>query len=462
MRSILVAIFLGYLRILARIALYLHKPTVIGITGSVGKSSERDIVYAMLKDYYKARVIEKGNSETGIPLGILGLSVTGYGMLDWFTMLLKAPIGLFYLAHTTHLVIEMGVDEPTSPKNMQYLLTIVKPTISIFLNVHPVHTQQFEKALTHEVLLDTATDPNKRLAYIKRAIAHEKGKIITTSGCRVGIYNANDLFIKREIEQVDIPATTLATFGTSDTNTVQYGTYKSQITGTFFTFYVNGENGKESLAIQIQGAILPKEYQEIIAASIAVGKSLKLTNLQISKAIQKNFTVPKGRASILQGIKDSIIIDSSYNASSTSVLAFLKMAAELKRETKRELVFLFGDMRELGEEAAHEHEAVAHEIIKCVDYLYCVGPLTKNYVLPIVENKIPTSHFQSAKEAGSYLGKNLPARAIVLVKGSQNTIYLEEAVKYMLKNENDKNRLCRQEAYWLKIKSDFFNRVSAV
>jgi len=49
--------------------------------------------------------------------------------------------------------------------------------------------------------------------------------------------------------------------------------------------------------------------------------------------------------------------------------------------------------------------------------------------------------------------ENLPKNAIVLVKGSQNTIFLEEAVKLILKNKSDEKLLCRQDDYWMKIKS---------
>src|SRR3990167_7778197 len=142
MRNTLSLGVLYYLRFLAKIALFLNRPQVIGITGSAGKSSTRNAVFAVLKNNFKTKMIVKGNSESGIPLGILGLAPKDYSKIDWLRMILLAPFGLFHLLGTKYLVVEMGIDEPDPPKNMEYLLTVVKPQIAIFINVHPVHTMQ--------------------------------------------------------------------------------------------------------------------------------------------------------------------------------------------------------------------------------------------------------------------------------------------------------------------------------
>ena len=142
MRSFFVWLVLYYLKFFAKLSLVFHRPKIIGITGSVGKSSCRNAVYSILRAKFKnkVKVIKKGNSETGVPLGILGLEIKDYSFLGWLKVLTRVPFGLLYLRKTEYLVIEMGIDSPSAPKNMQYLLSIVKPDISVFLNVHPVHT----------------------------------------------------------------------------------------------------------------------------------------------------------------------------------------------------------------------------------------------------------------------------------------------------------------------------------
>lgn len=121
-----------------------------------------------------------------------------------------------------------------------------------------------------------------------------------------------------------------------------------------------------------------------------------------------------------------------------------------------------GDMRELGREAKMEHEEVAEMIAESVEHLYCIGPLTKQFVIPYLEKKKEKvtkeiMWFPSSIEAGKYLSENLPSNSIVLVKGSQNTLYLEEAIKYLLKNKEDEKNLCRQEPYWLETKQQYFS-----
>lgn len=456
MKQVFAWAVLSYLRALARLALFIHKPQVIGITGSVGKSSARDAIYAVLKDFAPTTSIEKGNSESGVPLGILGISMDNYSPLTWVQAMIKAPFGINFLSRTKYLVIEMGVDDPYPPKNMGYHLTIAKPQIAIFLNTFAVHTMQFEKTLTDAERQALKNDPEKLTNTLISKIAYEKARIITESGCKVGIYNADNTFVVDAIEKAKRNNTSLLSFGNDPSNSIHYGKYEVDLKGTLFTFYLNWENKKESILLKIQNYALPKEYQEIIASAVLVGKYAGLSNYQITSSLQKNFKLPAGRSTLFEGVHNSVIIDSSYNASKASVIAFLDLCRILKAKTKRPFVFVFGDMRELGDEAEHEHVVVRQILEGLVDTLVCVGPLTKQFIHdPITQNDkdtIPSVWFEHSSEAGLYLKENMPNQALVLVKGSQNTIFLEETVKAILKNPEDVKRLCRQSSYWMSMK----------
>lgn len=440
MRRVLVSFILAYFRIFARLALAVHKPTVIGITGSVGKSSARNAVYAAIKDKGRVKAIEKGNSETGVPLGILGLAPKDYSPLDWLTLLVTVPFRTFYLKKTDYLIIEMGIDEPDPPKNMSYLLSIVKPDIAVFLNVHPVHTMQFDKTVPAEI---TGAG---RLKLILQNIAREKGLIITESQCRIGIYNADNQFVANVIAQKAIPHTQLLTFGVNDGNDISYKQYDVNLSGTKFGFKLKNK----TMEISFKNYFLPEEYREVFAAAVLVGKSLDMSNEEIQAALEKNYWLPAGRSTVLEGINSSVIIDSSYNASKAAVTAFIKLVKKVKKD--RPFVFLFGDMRELGRESEAEHKAVAEEIDKSVDFLYCVGPQTKQFVMPNVKKARETKWFEKSTEAGEYLKQHLPQNAIILVKGSQNTIFLEEGIKPLLAHPEDVKHLCRQSDFWMKKK----------
>lgn len=456
MKEVMIWPVLWYLRFLTKAAFLINRPKIIGIAGSIGKSSTRNAIFAVLKNYYKVKMV--GNSETGIPLGILGITPKSYSTINWILMLFKAPFGIFNLKNIDYLIAEMGIDDPYPPKNMAYLLSILKPDIAISLNICGPHLMQFEKTLK-DVKPEIIENPQKRLDYILDKMAEEDVKIITQSGCKEGIYNSDDPNIINKIEEFKKinSSTKLKSFGNNSSNQIFYKNYKIDEKGTIFEFLLKDE--KDTIQIEIPNLLLPKAYEEVFSALILTALSCGLTTQQISNSLAKNFTLPKGRATVFNGINNSLIIDSSYNASTKSVLAFITLIETLKKKLNKPFVFLFGDMRELGEEAKEEHEKVAQKIIDSVDYLYCIGPLTKDYVLPFIKNQKNNlkeiNWFQNAEKAGEYLKEKLPQDSLVLVKGSQNTIFLEEAIKYILKNKEDEKKLCRQEKFWMQMKKKF-------
>lgn len=451
MREFFIWPILWYLSFFARLALYFSHPTVIGITGSVGKSSTRNALDALLSDHFQTKVIQKGNSETGIPLGILGIHTQSLGfssgiqgVIDWIGIILRVPFSIFYIKNTQYLIVEMGVDEPTPPKNMSYLLTIIKPHIVTILNVSTVHSMQFAQHL------GPYPSPEK----VMSTIAYEKCKIVTENNqVQLTIYNRDDEFITHALK--NFTQGVIKTFGSHSTDDVSYTDYIVSVQKTQFAFKLKG-NSKKDLILNFQDVALPQEYQEVFAPTILIGLHAGLYLEQISESLQKHFEVPEGRFSVFAGINDSIILDSSYNASPRAVTASLKLLKKLVQENKQSAVFVFGDMRELGPLEKEKHEHIAHQIKQTVDYIYCIGPLTKQYVIPLLGRKKNVRWFENAHQAGAYLQKNLPAGSIVLVKGSQNTIYLEETIKYILKNKKDEQKLCRQEPYWMKIKQNYF------
>lgn len=449
MKRFLTSQILSYFRSFARKALNKHQPTTIGIAGSVGKSSTRNAIEAILKDYFPTKSV--GNSETGIPLGILGMKPENYTKLDWAKMLIKSPFNLNYLEGTKYLIAEMGIDEPDAPKNMEYLLTILKPHIAVSLNVSATHSLQFDKTVT-----DKSLSPDERLKEIVKNIAQEDTKMITKSQCTIGIYNADDEYVVGQIKDKTPTSTKLLSFGSKSSYDISYGLYKVSLKGTSFNFYLKTDDKREELTIHFASYILPREYREVFAASILVGLQTGLTIEQIKTSLEKNYVLPKGRSSLFSGINNTTIIDSTYNASKASITAFLELVDTLKKETDRPVTLLLGDMRELGKESKIEHEEVATKLMGIVDYLYLVGPLTREYVLPVVQLQESLFKeirwFDTSTRAGEFMKENLLKDSIVLAKGSQNTIFLEEAVKQILENKSDQKNLCRQEEFWKKEK----------
>jgi UDP-N-acetylmuramoyl-tripeptide--D-alanyl-D-alanine ligase len=459
LRGFAVWFILNYLKFWAKLALFLHKPYIIGIAGSAGKSSARNALLAVLRDYKRVKAVT-GNSETGVPLGLLGIDLTGYSPADWKDALLKAPKGINTLKNIDYLIVEMGIDDPNPPKNMDYLLSIIKPNLSISLNVAGPHLQQFEKTLLKASKV-IQKNPEKRMDFILKKMAEEDTKIITKSGCKVGIYNNDNEYVKNAIEKKKLFATKLLTFGKNKKNDISYINYDITTRRTKLSYYVNNKE----FELIFRKFILPPAYMETFASVILACLNLNLSLSQIKSSLETNFSLPKGRASVFEGYKNSTLIDSTYNAPTSAVLSFLDMLMLLKQKTSKTTVAVLGDMRELGDQAKIEHERVGKRLLKTVDYVYLVGPLTKEFILPVLKKAVgkkgatvkKVEWYKNAVQLGLHLKEEVESDSIILFKGSQNTIYLEEAVKFLLLNPQDIKKLTRQEEYWIKTKQDFFN-----
>jgi len=429
-KAFLVPFVLWYLRTIARIALSQTKATIIGIAGSVGKTSTREALYAILKDIAPTHMVS-GNSETGVPLGLVGLFPHNYSPLDWMRMMIAAPLRIGYLKHTRYIIVEMGIDDPYPPKNMEYLLTIVKPDIGIITEESAAHTMQFEKIFGPNVVISDT----ERLALLVEAITKEDAKMLGPA--QLGIINGDNPFLTKELPRA-------LTFGEKKSSVLRITDYTVDTKKTTFSYIL----GETHFDLQFKGYAFPKNMAYVFAPAILAAYKLTIPLDVITSHLEKNFVPPRGRESLLAGINNSLIIDSSYNASKPSVLSFLEMTETLKKETKRHTIVVLADMLELGNESQIEHEAVARRIGTIPDTLYLVGPLTKRFIVP----KIPDAKwFPSVIELNQALS-DIPKRSLILFKGSQGNLWLEESIKLLLKNKEDVTRLCRQNAFWKKVK----------
>ena len=437
---------LWWLRFWAKLALKKNRPFIVGVTGSAGKSSAVDAIAPVLKLKFKnLKIAEKANSESGIPADILGLHFTDYSFFDWFRICISAPLSFFlYPSSFDCYLVEMGVDEPTPPKNMGYLLTIIKPDMAVILNALPVHAEQFGKQLN----LKNQND-------IVKAIAREKGEIITANpNLRFAIINADDenLFSLKPISKARI-----VTFGKSPTADVKISSVVPSLSQTKVTLVFKNREYQ----ILLKHLALPEFYGYTISAAFATGICLDQDPKMIAEKISSGFKMSPGRGQIFSGIKQTTIIDSSYNASGETMAGSLKMLQQIgDNKTK---IAVLGDMRELGSQAKIEHEKVAEIAVKIADKIILIGPLMKEYSLPIVKrSKLPVEWFATAGEAANYLLEGshpsnnhnqdaiLQGNEIILVKGSQNTIFLEIVVEALLKNKSDVVNLCRRGKFWDK------------
>lgn len=430
---------LAYFRWWARLQLTKIQPDVVGITGSVGKTTTRNAVAAILQDKYVTKVSFKANSESGIPLNILGLKPRDYSWWDWVRLALLAPWRVLVdWQGVEKYVVEMGVDGPDVPKNMDYLLTIVKPRTAIFLNAQAVHTMNFDKKIEDE------SGEEERRERIVDLIAAEKGKLITslpTNG--LAILNIDDKRVERLVSKTQAKVLTL---GTSKKADIKIGVIDVSLKGTSFEFGYKQETEKVVLPY-----LAADHLAYSLAAAIGIGLDEDMDLRECKISLEKNFVLPPGRMSVFAGINESIIIDSSYNASMGPMLEALRLMGKVKGNRK---IACLADMRELGLETKRAHEQVMAEAVKHADELVLVGPLMRDYALPYLTRigfgKV--SWWESAQRAGLYLKGVVKKGDTILVKGSQNTLYMEIVVKMLLNSTSDIKRLCRRGEYWDKLR----------
>ena len=161
-----------------------------------------------------------------------------------------------------------------------------------------------------------------------------------------------------------------------------------------------------------------------------------------------------------------MVIDGSYNGGFNSISGGVKYLHDLEPEYNK-MLFL-GDMRELGEESKPLHIELANLIVESnIASVVLVGEEMKRYVYPILLEAFGETRvfsFLNSRLAGRQMRDLIVAseqKSVVFVKGSQNTIYLEEGIKEFLYDLRDVEKLCRQSDHWMNIKNHFFEAVIA-
>ncbi|HAM87916.1 MAG: UDP-N-acetylmuramoyl-tripeptide-D-alanyl-D-alanine ligase [Candidatus Falkowbacteria bacterium GW2011_GWC2_38_22] len=417
------------LKILAKIIVAKYKPRIIGITGSVGKTSTKEAVYTVLRDKFNTRSsIKNYNNEIGLPLTIIGTDSAGKSIIGWFKVFFKAlKLILSYDNNYPRVIIlEMGIDHPG---DMEYLLGIAKPEIGILTFVGSVHAEFFgskEKLRQEKSLLIKSVDKNgySIINYdnegSRKSISESKAKVIS--------YGLD--------EKANLRAQEIRYFF-EDMN-------DSALQGVNFKIIYNGAATPVLLPNVIGTNVI---YAAL--ASAAVGRAMDMNMVEISQALKK-LVSPKGRMNIIKGIKNTIIIDDTYNAEPQSMIAAISILKKIPTKNKR--IAVLGDMLELGKYSEAEHCEIGKNIFKLgIDRLVLVGEISVNIERGAIEagmQKDQIFHFDKSIEAGVFLKNKITSGDLILVKGSQG-MRMENVVKeIMLEPKRAPELLVRQDKEW--------------
>ncbi len=433
MKSILKNIVVRIITWEAKKVLKKYRPKIVGVTGSVGKTSTKDAIYTVLSASFYARKTQKSfNSEIGVPLTILGLQNAWNNPFLWIKNIIAGylPV-LFTIKYPQWLVLEVGADRPG---DIESLAAWLKPHVAVITRFGdvPVHVEYFP----------TVQDLINEKAYLARAL-REHGVLVL---------NHDDKKVLAFGEQVNHRKISYGfEYGAhvkAERESIIYGPYEHTDIefprGVTFTLQYEGN----TVPIEIKNT-LGKQHVYPVLAAVAVGLTQGLSLESITNSLKGHYT-PKGRMKLIPGIKDTLIIDDTYNSSPVAVQAAFHALKELKQLGRK--IAVLGDMLELGQYSVEEHKKVGTEVVGVADILVTVGVRSRDTAEAAMNAGMSEKNilqFDTAQEAGKYLESVVQAGDVILIKGSQS-IRMERTVEeIMAEPQKARNLLVRQDRQWL-------------
>ncbi len=424
------------LAFLARRVIRAYDPVIVGVTGSVGKTSTRGAIRAVLAKRFSVRTAEKNyNNEIGLPLTILGVRHHGRNVLGWMAAFLGVLVRLSLKRgeYPEVLILEYGIDRPG---DMDVLISIARPDVAVVTRIGdiPVHVEFFkdsqslaeEKAKLISALRDNGyVVLNRDDAVVFSMRGKTKANIVSygkSLNADVRIMHS-ELRMKHEEDFGDMPDGMLFKIQ-----------YKGKVTSAFLP----------------HGVGTPQLYAA--GAACAVGLIMKMDIAEIVDACM-TYEPPPGRLNILRGIKNSFLIDDTYNAAPESMREALSLLRILPAKRK---IAVLGDMLEIGRFSEDAHRDVGRAASEFVDILLTVGPRARFIgdemkALRSAKRGVGTEKifsFVNSISAGKMLQSLIRPGDLVLIKGSQGMRMERIVEEVMAYPEHIKKLLVRQEEYW--------------
>lgn len=307
---------------------------VVGITGSVGKTSTKEMIASVLEQRYCVLKTEGNlNNEIGLPLTI-------FRIRDEHEV----------------AVLEMGISEFGE---MDRLADMAQPDVCVITNIGLCH---LENLITRDGILKAKTESFTHLTpdgiavlngdddkLSEKKVVNDKPAVFYGIGKEAGTYadeTGEKLLASKEVYATDVKAVGL--------------------TGTYAVIHI----GEESFPVEIPIAGEHNVYNAL--AAVCVGRQLGLTIEEMKRGIESVRTIG-GRSNLVE--KDGItVIDDCYNANPVSMKASIDVLAEAPGRK----IAVLGDMGELGTEERELHAMVGrHFEGKGIDALFCTGTLSR-------------------------------------------------------------------------------------
>lgn len=426
MKNIFKKIVVAILTIEAQMVLKKYHPRIVAITGSVGKTSTKDALFAVLQKRFFVRKSAKSfNSEFGVPLTILDCPTGWNNPFAWINNMAKGvSLILFKHNYPQWLILEIGADRPGDIEKVSKWLRADVVIFTRFGDM-PVHVEFF-KSVDHLI---------KEKQYLMQSL-NKDGILILNSD------DKNVLALKERSKNK------VFTYGFGDKADIRADNihimYEGDVpVGLMFKLEYAGR----SMPVRMKN-VLGQHQVYVALSAITAAFSLEIPPTDVLEALT-DYIPPAGRMRLIEGLKGSVIIDDTYNASPAAVLAGLETVKTLQVKGKK--IAILGDMLELGSYAVNAHKEIGLKVAESCDLLFVIGPrchYTVEAALDAGMSEKNIVEFKSSREAGKYVEGILGMGDIVFIKGSQS-MRMEKAVEEIMLHPEDKNRLLvRQEKEW--------------
>ena len=345
--------------------------TVIGVTGSNGKTTTKNMLREVLSTKGKTIAPEESfNNEVGAPYSMLKID-----------------------EQTKFLVVEMGAG---GPGTIKYLAQMCEPDIGIELKVGLAHAGEFGGIEATE--------------NIKAELVEE----LAPTG--IALLNFDD---ERVMNMATRTKAEALTFGLGQDSDYSASDVAISLSGTSFGFSTpDGTKSKVNLHI------LGEHHVYNALAALATGEILGVDRKEAIQAIESMKLAEKWRMEL--GVAESglTVINDAYNASPDSMRAALQTLAQLGRISGKKTVAVMGEMAELGEFSAHEHDAIGRIAVRLnLGQVVVVGKAAKLIHMGASQEGSwdgESQYFDEISNALAYLREMLTGDEIVLVKSSKS------------------------------------------
>ncbi|MFA6447270.1 MAG: Mur ligase family protein [Patescibacteria group bacterium] len=414
------------------------KPLVVAIAGSVGKTSIRYALTQALSGRLSPeefRCSKKNyNNELGVPLSIFDLEMPGKNPFKWIAVMAVAASYAFGVKRLEmrYLVLEMGADHPG---DMKYLIKMAPPTIAIISSLGAEHTEYFgseEKAVEEERLIlkalpgtgEAILNTDEDWTWSSRNLAE----------CEVvGFGKSPEAVVRIISADIKYDPAHPADAGLEINLEV--------LRNHAYSLYLKGVYGE------------PHAYA--IAATLAFMVSMDHLSKPAVQYLQDVYQGVPGRTRIIPGIKNTILLDDSYNAQPQAMRSAIGDLARFPIPARGKRIAALGDMLELGSLTEAEHRNIGRLVAESnIDVLVCCGKLARVMAKEAVSAGMPADcvhQFDTSAQAGLFIQQEiLKPNDTVLIKGSQG-VRMEKITKELMADPlRASELLVRQSEDWLR------------